>query len=399
MRFNVFYQFASLSFFVKLSLFSLLSLPASAQNNSVVGNIDVVRVDENNYEILGWACQKNINSSISVHVYVGGPAGTGQFLKAVVADSNSEAAVANVCGIEGRNYRFRIPLTYEELQNHQSKAIYIHGIATAGAPNSLINNSGRFLVPSANSLRVTGNIDRVKVTDLFIDILGWACQKNIEASIGVRVYVGGPEGTGQLLKTAVANKNSEAAVANVCSNEGSNYRFEIPLSFEDIRDHEGKAIYIYGDSTNGAPDSLVGNSGTHSMPRLIDISHGIGNIEGVTFNGNNYEIRGWACHTYYESPVLVFAQFYSGNRKEVFITPDFVADDDSDDNIASLCLTEGRNYGFTIPLTSEDLTKYSSKIINIVIRPLDESGDSIPIWTPLENSGVYLVPNAVRNSN
>ena len=53
------------------------------------------------YYVKGWACQTGLNDSIDVHLYVGGPAGTGKAIKSLKANLSSESAVANACSASG----------------------------------------------------------------------------------------------------------------------------------------------------------------------------------------------------------------------------------------------------------------------------------------------------------
>lgn len=111
----------------------------------IAGVIDSVQ----NNTIYGWACASGSPYSIAVHVYVGGPAGSGTIVGGFASANGSETAVANACGSFGTAYRFAIPLSLTVRQAHVGKRIYIHGIHPTGTyANDLIANSGVFSVPS-----------------------------------------------------------------------------------------------------------------------------------------------------------------------------------------------------------------------------------------------------------
>ncbi|BCT93604.1 hypothetical protein LYSHEL_26290 [Lysobacter helvus] len=114
---------------------------------AVQGTIDGVWMTGANAELHGWACTPGINASMDVHLYIGGPAGIGQFVVAVKANLYSEAAVSQSCGTSGTWHRYAIPLFEDFRQAHGGKAIFVHGIALNGAPNALLANSGHFGVP------------------------------------------------------------------------------------------------------------------------------------------------------------------------------------------------------------------------------------------------------------
>jgi YD repeat-containing protein len=117
-------------------------------NTKIIGNIDGLNVDAvGDYTLRGWACSTGDNLPVSVHLYVGGAAGTGQFIGAYTANSVSEPAVAASCRADGAAYRFDIPVQMTLRSVHAGKGIYVHGISPAGAGNLLISSSGNYVIP------------------------------------------------------------------------------------------------------------------------------------------------------------------------------------------------------------------------------------------------------------
>ncbi|WP_223276868.1 RHS repeat domain-containing protein [Stenotrophomonas maltophilia] len=116
--------------------------------SKVIGNIDGVTSDG---QIRGWACSTGIDSSIDIHVYTGGAAGSGGtiFLTGK-ADLASEPAVATSCKAGG-NHRFSFPMSNEQRRQRAGQPIYVHGISPVGQPNNTIGGSGAFVVPAAPS--------------------------------------------------------------------------------------------------------------------------------------------------------------------------------------------------------------------------------------------------------
>ena len=62
---------------------------------SITGVIDGVDAAGNVY---GWACNYGSSSQVAIHLYVGGPAGSGTFIKDFMANIDSEMAVGFACG-------------------------------------------------------------------------------------------------------------------------------------------------------------------------------------------------------------------------------------------------------------------------------------------------------------
>lgn len=137
------YAYNASSLPTQISVGSSTVVPGS----NIIGNIENVSIATGANRISGWACSTYIDSSISVHLYVGGPAGSGTYVGAYSANLASEPAVSSACLAQGSAYRFQIPLTPGIRQQHGNKLIYIHGISPVGGSNSLIAGSGGFTIP------------------------------------------------------------------------------------------------------------------------------------------------------------------------------------------------------------------------------------------------------------
>lgn len=110
------------------------------------------------YSINGWACQTGFTQSIRIHVYLGGKAGQeGQLFKKISANRASEPAVANACQSTGTAYRFQIPITRAEANQHGAKTVFVHGISIAGTGNRLMHRSGQFTIPTVTASQPTHN--------------------------------------------------------------------------------------------------------------------------------------------------------------------------------------------------------------------------------------------------
>ncbi|MDQ3205673.1 MAG: Ig-like domain-containing protein, partial [Pseudomonadota bacterium] len=117
--------------------------------STIKGNIEGLTADAAlAYRLQGWACSTGRDASVVVHVYVGGPAGSGDFLIAHGADQPSEPAVAAACQANGTAYRFSIPISDAMRQQHANKKIHVHGISPVGASNLTIDGSGVLSIPA-----------------------------------------------------------------------------------------------------------------------------------------------------------------------------------------------------------------------------------------------------------
>src|SRR5262249_14458315 len=120
-------------------------------DNGIAGVIDSVPWDGSQVFVNGWACARGLAQSIGVHVYVGGPAGTGPWLTAGTANLWSEPAVLQACGVGSGAYRYSIPAPFgpAEMMQFGGKTVYVHGISPLGGSNRLLGNSGAFALPGS----------------------------------------------------------------------------------------------------------------------------------------------------------------------------------------------------------------------------------------------------------
>jgi hypothetical protein len=118
-------------------------------DNGVRGYIDGASWDGSRVVVSGWACAAGVSQSIAVHVYAGGPAGTGSWVTAGTANGWSEPAVAQACGGGSGAYRYglTVPFGPEAMMQQGGLKLYIHGISPIGGSNRVLSNSGVFALP------------------------------------------------------------------------------------------------------------------------------------------------------------------------------------------------------------------------------------------------------------
>ncbi|MCV2886628.1 hypothetical protein OE749_18185 [Aestuariibacter sp. AA17] len=134
----------------------ILSFPSTAASY-IKGYIDSAAYVGSEFRIRGWACQTSHNTSIKVHVYAGGPAGTGSAITSADANLNSEPAVASACGASGSKYRFDVALPRAKVYQHAGKALHVHGISPIGSGNKVITNSGKYSLPTSFTTAYIGS--------------------------------------------------------------------------------------------------------------------------------------------------------------------------------------------------------------------------------------------------
>lgn len=111
----------------------------------VLGFIDgiVQNPQKDGYLIRGWACQKETNQSVAVHVYFGHPSGQGVVAKAGIADQVSSAAVGEQCATTLGRHTFSIPLSAREYRRYAGQKLFVYGISLIpGGYNNALARSG-----------------------------------------------------------------------------------------------------------------------------------------------------------------------------------------------------------------------------------------------------------------
>lgn len=162
---------SSLRFFI-ITFIVLQSVNAAG---AIRGYLDQVSYVNGLTVASGWACDSGRPESIQVHLYAGGPAGTGNYVNSATANLPSEPAVATACGSTGSNYRFQIEIGNYGAQNI-AKPIYVHGISITGGANLTIGNSGNVFFPDSIYGSIFGLPIQIRVSAKYagaIDRLYW----------------------------------------------------------------------------------------------------------------------------------------------------------------------------------------------------------------------------------
>jgi len=199
-----------------------------ASTSSVLGTIESVSTGAN-AAIVGWACASGLASPIDVHLYVGGPAGTGTMLGAFTANQASEQAIQDACHSTGTLHRFSIPLTEDQRAQYAGQSIYLHGISLSGGDNTLLSGSGSFVVPpSTLAPAAPASVSAAAAGDLSSISVSWSATGNttsytVEQSVnggawtalytgaGLSASVSGPADASYQFRASACNANGCSA--------------------------------------------------------------------------------------------------------------------------------------------------------------------------------------------
>jgi len=240
-------------------------------DSAVTGYLDALTHDGQwNWYLSGWACSTGSRSSIEVHAYADNVA----LLGTAIANQASDASIANACQTTATQYRYRIPLTLANRQQHGGRLVFAHGQSPKGAAyNQQLANSGAFTIPRAG---VKGEITGVSSDGNWkYAVDGWACSVGMNQSIAVEAYAGGPPGQGVHLVSGWANRASDGAISNACETSASAYRFSLPLGEAQRRTHGNRPIHVQGISPVGGTNGSLGRSGSVAVPPMTFASSAV----------------------------------------------------------------------------------------------------------------------------
>ncbi|MET0402424.1 MAG: BNR-4 repeat-containing protein [Cystobacter sp.] len=141
-----------------LCVLSLLPVPAAAQSplslaspGEVIGSLDGLVMEGDQYFLDGWTCQQGAAASLRIHVYAGASAydePRGQLMFEGTSRFLAEPAVDERCGAGSGRYRFHVAIPEQVLAAAGGQLLYVHGLRVIeGVRNSALVNSGKVRFP------------------------------------------------------------------------------------------------------------------------------------------------------------------------------------------------------------------------------------------------------------
>ena len=216
-----------------------------ANNNDPIGYIDVIRSENEELIIRGWAYDPDsINSPVSLHVYVGGKAGSGA--SGYNSDINGKTIKANLYRTDLERYwgfDARIKITERGNQD-----IYVYAIKNEGGNNpelGLSTGVNRQVFINQNPV---GYIEAIRSNKDILTIIGWAYDPDsINSPVSLHVYVGGRAGSG--VSSYISDINGKLIKANLYRTDLERYwGFEAQIK---VKDRGKQNIYIYAINNEG----------------------------------------------------------------------------------------------------------------------------------------------------
>ena len=241
-------------------------------NRDPVGCLDSVKTGAGTITLTGWTYDPDASSaSLVVHVYVGGPAGTGTKVGEATANVTRDD-VNTAYGISGKHgFSFTIDLTDTGISGSQT--VYVYAINNKSGNNPLIGS--RTVTITGNSSPV-GYLDTAVGNAGSLTVSGWAYDPDSSGtSITVHIYVGGPAGSGTLVASVTANKTRTDV--NSAAGISGDHGYSCTIDLRKYNLTGSKSVYVYGIDLSGRVNSLL-----TSAPKTVTIS----SPYTITYNAN-----------------------------------------------------------------------------------------------------------------
>lgn len=237
------------------------------------GSVDGIVGGTGCVTVSGWAFDKDDTSrALPVHVYAGGPAGSGTMIGEIIADEE-RPDVGNAYGV-GNFHGF-----YDTIETDLSgsQTLYFYAIGAGDGGNALIGTKEVTI-----RRRPVGSIDLAEGGLRRIRVSGWAFDpEDLTRSVQVHAYIGGPAGSGAPGYSFMADEYRPDV------NAGGNYGFDKTVETDLSGSQE---VYLYAMDAAGQNFSLIGT-------RTVSVTAGespVGVLDQAVGGTDSVSVCGWA---------------------------------------------------------------------------------------------------------
>ena len=244
------------------------------------------------------------------------------------------------------------------------------------------------ILPSGTIKPVIGWLEAPVVSNGQVSLTGWACEEGSTSSARVIFFADDGKTPREMIGTAVAGINAEAAVSTACKTTASTYRFKIDISKDKNLSLENKkisAVAVASDIRGSRSTELKRVGGEVVFPAVGRV---IGFVEQTTITANNLNIKGWACSLGSKDPIWihVYANGAAGVGKFLGAA---LASNNSEAEVGTKCLSAGVAHRFSAGFYSTANLPIGTSIF---VHGISPSGDVLKNLL-LQNSGVLKATN------
>ncbi len=232
------------------------------------------------FSVGGWLFDRDSDQTpLSLHIYVGGEAGTPGTPCYIIGADKERRDVAEVYSV-GAYHGFSETLVTDRFGE---QTLYFYAIDATGTKTKLIGSRPVFIeenkAPVGVFDRATGGIDKITVS-------GWMYDPDSEDSIPLHIYVDGPAGSGKCIGSFMADKERKDVAKS--EHVGDFHGFEEEINIGDL---EGEhTFYIHAIDTDGGSSSMIGAK-TVNIQQGSSPTGAVDQIKGVK---GGISLKGWS---------------------------------------------------------------------------------------------------------
>lgn len=222
--------------------------------STIKSALDEVSGGVGTVNVSGWSFDSS-NKSVSteVHIYIGGPAGSGEG-KAIKANVY-RPDVDDVYGC-GDYHGFNSTITTTK---RGKQPVYVYAISADGKKNELMGGAPKYVTITENSTtnnNPISNLEILSAGENTVRVKGWTFDKDdTSKSLEVHVYVGGEAGSSNA-KGYVIKANINRPDVNNAYGCGSNHGFDSTIVTDKIG---SQPIYVYAINVGSGSNVCIGN--------------------------------------------------------------------------------------------------------------------------------------------
>lgn len=266
--------------------------PANLLGNTPQGYLETSNVygGGGTVHVKGWAFDRdNVNAQLSIHVYIGGPAGTSGAERHIITANklrtDVNAAFSNGVG----NYHGFEDTIKTKKSGKQDIYVYAINIGT-GNTNPELGHKAVTITP-VNNPQGDLNINSVYGGKGTIHVRGWAFDKdNVNTHLTIHVYIGGPAGTPGAERHIITANKQRTDVPDVYPGVGNYHGYEETIV---TKKSGSQGIYVYAMNIGSGNDNpLLGKKTVAIEP--VYKPQGWLETSNVRGGKKTVTLRGWA---------------------------------------------------------------------------------------------------------
>ena len=253
--------------------------PIPPAGHAPEGVVDNASGGGNNITVSGWAFDRDdVSRPVDIHVYIGGPAGSGAEAHAITANKD-RTDVGDVYGV-GNYHGYRETI---EVETTGEQTLYFYAINIGEGDNPLLGTKTVTIKkrPEGVADRASGGIQSVTVS-------GWAYDPDEPyKAIPVHVYIGGPAGSGAACY--VINANQERKDVGSQFGVGDYHGYSETISTNLVGEQQ---LYFYAIDSEGLGTTYLGSKTVEIQPELEPegfVDSAVGGTDSIIIGGWAYD--------------------------------------------------------------------------------------------------------------